>query len=137
MRAKLSLAIAGAVFCAVAGSPAHADGVYKCGLRSYSYQPCSKRTVNTDDAPVPVTPHLKQGQAPGGAVRRLPGETQAQLATRRHRAGLQETDRDECSRLDTRIPFEKERMKSPLPEEVQEAQKGLTESQRRFHQLRC
>ena len=137
MRAHQSLVVAGAMFCAIAGAPARADGVYKCGLRSYSYQPCSTRTVNTDDAPIAATRHFNQGQAPGGAVRRLPGETQAQLATRRHRAGMQETDRDECSRLDTRIPFEKERLKSSQPEEVEQAQKGLDESQRRYSQLRC
>jgi hypothetical protein len=137
MRAQSILALAGALFCAGAASPAFADGVYKCGLRSYSYQPCSNRTVNTDDAPVPAKPRLNAGQAPGGAVRHLPGETQAQFATRQRRASLQETDRDECSRLDTRIPFEKERLKSPRPEEVEQAQKGLAESQRRFSQLRC
>jgi hypothetical protein len=137
MGAKKTVAIAAAL-CAVAWSPAQADEVYKCGSRTYSYQPCPpKRAMNTDDAPVPVTSHLTQGQAPGGAVRRLPGETQAQFATRRHRARLQETDRDECSRLDTRIPFEKERLKSPQPEEVEKAQKGLAESERRFHQLHC
>jgi hypothetical protein len=50
---------------------------------------------------------------------------------------MMQEDRDECARLDTRIPFERERMKNPDPEEVDKAQVGLSDSQKRYRQLRC
>jgi hypothetical protein len=137
MRVTPVLGLVVALAGAAAASSSSADEVYKCGFRSYSFKPCSKHVVNTEDAAVPAAPHVEASRVPSGAVRRLPGETQAQFATRRHRAGMLETDRDECARLDTRIRLEKERTNSMNAEEVTEGQMGLSESRRRYHQLRC
>jgi hypothetical protein len=112
---------------------AQAQAVYKCNSRTYSEQPCSTRVVRTYDAPVPPSP-----KPANVGVRQLPGETVAEFNTRRHRAGLSETDRDECARLDKRIPVEQERLKKGAQEEdVDDAQASLAESRKRFRQLRC
>jgi hypothetical protein len=111
---------------------AHAQAVYKCNSRSYSEQPCSSRVVRTYEAPVPVSPKPRDV-----VVHRLPGESADEFSARKRRAGLSETDRDECARLDKRIPVEQERLKSLREEEVDDAQSALTESRRRFRQLRC
>lgn len=115
-----------------AGAVAAQETVYKCNAHTYSEQPCSKRVVRTYDAPVPIAPKPKVV-----AVRRLPGESDEDFATRRHRVGLAETDRDECARLDKRIPVERERVKGPLQDQIDDARSALTESQKRFRQLRC
>lgn len=145
MRARSSFWIMSAVLCVGAYAPAQAQGVYKCGPRSYSQQPCSKRAVNTDEAPVPVKPNpgqvdvrrLEQNRALARTLRRQPGESTAQFETRRRRARMLATDRDECARLDTRIPVEEARMKSPDKQEVSKAQAALAQSRKRFGKLRC
>jgi hypothetical protein len=137
--------IAGTVLC-IAAAPARAQmPVYKCGPRSYSQHPCSTRTVNTDDAPVPRKPNpreidvhrIEQNRALARSTRRLPGETSADFQVRRHRAALLQTDREECERLDSRIPLEEARMKSPDRDEVQSAGGALSSSRKRFRELRC
>jgi hypothetical protein len=111
----------------------HAQAVYKCNSRTYSEQPCSKRIVGTDDAPVPAAPKAKVVVA-----HRLPGETSEEFTVRKHRARLSATDRDECARLDKRIPFERQRLKaSTWEEDIDDAQTGLADSEKRFRQLRC
>ncbi|MDB5870878.1 MAG: hypothetical protein JWQ07_320 [Ramlibacter sp.] len=132
--------IVGALLFAGTSLPAAAQAVYKCGWRSYSQQPCApKRVVNTADAPVPAKSdrRAEENRVLAQSLRRLPGETSAQFATRRHRATLLQEDRLECSRLDTRIPFEKERMKNPNPEEVQQAGADLADATKRFRKLHC
>jgi hypothetical protein len=112
---------------------AHAQTVYKCSSRSYSEQPCSTRIVRTYDAPVPTPP-----KAADVVAQRLPGESSDELAMRKHRAHLSQSDRDECARLDKRIPFERERLKkTPGEPDVDEAQSSLSEGVKRFRQLRC
>jgi hypothetical protein len=113
-------------------APAVAQAVYKCSAHAYSEQPCSKRVVRTYDAPVPIAPKPKVV-----AVRRLPGESDEAFATRKRRVGLAETDRDECARLDKRIPLERERLKGPEETDIDDAQSALIESQKRFKQLHC
>lgn len=111
---------------------AQAQAVYKCNGHTYSEQPCSARVVRTYDAPVPASPKPRDV-----VVHRLPGESADEFGTRKRRAALSETDRDECARLDKRIPVEQERLKTLREEEVDDAQAALTESRKRFRQLRC
>ena len=107
--------------------------VYKCSLRSYSEEPCSARVVTTYEAPV-ETPR----KSADIVAHRLPGESANELALRRHRSRLTESDRDECARLDKKIPFEAQRIKgSPHQEEIDEAQDSLAEARKRFKALRC
>lgn len=137
--------IAGAMLCITAASASAQMPVYKCGPRSYSQYPCSKRVVNTADAPVPLKANpkdvdvhrIQQNRALARSTRRLPGETQAEFQVRRHRAGLLQTDREECQRLDFRIPLEEARMKSPDQVEVLSAGTALNASRKRFRELRC
>lgn len=137
--------IAGTMLCIAAASASAQMPVYKCGPRSYSQYPCSKRVVNTDDAPVhrkanpkEVDVHrIQQNRALARSTRRLPGETPAEFEVRRHRAGLLQTDRDECQRLDSRIPLEEARMKSTERVEVLSAESALNASRKRFRELRC
>jgi hypothetical protein len=145
MAVKQSLWMMGAALCLAAGAPAHAQAIYKCGPRTYSQQPCSKRIVSTDEAPVPVKPNPKEvdvrrideNRALARSLRRLPGESAEDFQLRRRRARLLQTDRDECERLDARIPVEQARMKSPDPEEVTQAGAALGQSRKRFRQLKC
>lgn len=132
MPVKAILWMVGATVSLAAALPAAGQAVYKCGPRSYSQHPCSKSVVNTADAPVP----RNTGRAVR-STRRLPGETAEAFQLRRHRAGLLQSDRDECERLDTRIPLEQARMASPLAEEVQSAEAALSASKKRFRELRC
>jgi hypothetical protein len=145
MNLKPIIWIAGTMLC-IAAAPASAQmQVYKCGPRSYSQQPCSKRTVNTEDAPVPRKRNSKdldvrrveQNRAVARSLRRLPGETAAEFDVRRRRAGMLRTDREECERLDTRLPVEEARMKSPDRQEVLNASGALSASKKRFVELRC
>ena len=124
----------GALCALGASSPAQAQAVYKCDWRSYSEQPCSTRVMRTYDAAA-ETPHSKP---PEVVAHRLPGETPLELAVRRHRIALSESDRDECARLDKKIPFERQRVRSSASQdEVDEAQDSLIEARKRFNQLRC
>lgn len=121
-----------AMACAAA---AHAQAtVYKCSSHSYSEQPCSTRIVRTDEAP--VDPPTRRHAAV--ASQRLPGESADQFAARRRRARLAESDRDECARLDTRIPFEQERLRTAVQaaDEAQ-AKSALGTSLARARKLHC
>lgn len=121
------------VWIAVAApSLAAAQAVYKCNSHAYSQAPCSARVVRTYEAPVAVN-----GKPKDVVSRRLPGETVAQFTARKKRVRLSESDRDECARLDKRIPFERERLKSPHEDEVDDAQAAIGESRKRFKQLHC
>lgn len=116
-----------------AGAAQAETAVYKCSLRSYSETPCSSRIVKTYDAPV-ETPR----KAADIVAHRLPGETAQEMSVRRHRINLTESDRDECARLDRKIPFEVQRIKdSPHQEEIDQAQDSLSEARKRFSRLRC
>jgi hypothetical protein len=126
---RIWIVAAAAVLC---GTGAQAQAVYKCNPHTYSEQPCSKRIVRTYEAPVPASPKPRDVVA-----HRLPGETMAEFNTRKRRAGLTETDRDECARLDKRIPVDEARVKSLSEEEVDDGQAALVESHRRFRQLHC
>ena len=130
MKSMLIPCVAAALVCSA--GPVMAQAVYKCGVHSYSQQPCSKRVVRTYDAPVPVSPKPKVV-----AVRRLPGESAEDYAIRKRRAGLTDTDRDECARLDKRMPVERARLKGPDEADIDDAQSTLIDSQKRFKQLRC
>ena len=131
-----------------ASAPASGQTVYKCRSgRSviYSEKPCSRRIVNTDEAPIPVKPNpkevdvrrLEENRAIARAMRPRPGESAADFKTRRHRARMLTTDREECARLDKRIPVENARMITPNKEEVLNAEAALGESRKRFSDLRC
>jgi hypothetical protein len=122
------------VICVAVAAPsfAGAQAVYKCGAHSYSQAPCSARVVRTYEAPVDVN-----GRPKDVVSRRLPGETAEQFNMRKKRVRLPETDRDECARLDKRIPFERERLKSPHEDEVDDAHTAIDESRKRFKQLHC
>ena len=145
---KSNLWMLSALLCIGAGSPASAQQVYKCWSRGsviYTEKPCSKRVVNTDQAPVPVKPNpkevdlqrLEQNRVMARSLRQRPDESTEQFETRRRRARLLATDRDECARLDTRIPVEQARMKAPDSVEVKKAEAGLAEATKRFSELRC
>lgn len=142
MLSKANAWLAAAALC-VAVVPAGAQTVYKCGPRSYSQMPCSKRIVNTADAPVPAKANasdarrLEANRAVARSLRRLPGESAQAFRTRQRRAALLESDREECARLDTRIPVEQSRLGNPSKDEVREAELALAQSRKRFRQLRC
>lgn len=148
MSIKPNLWMMGALLCMGVASPASAQGVYKCWSGDgvvYSQVPCSKRAVNTDEATVPVKPNptgadlkrLEQNRVMARSLRQRAGESDEQFETRRRRARMLETDRDECARLDTRIPVEQTRMKAPDSVEVKKAELGLAEATKRFNELGC
>lgn len=145
---KPSLLVLSALLCISAFAPASAQQVFKCGARTsvtYSEKPCSGRIVNTDDARIPVKPNTKevdvrrieQNRAMARAMRPRAGESAGQFETRRRRARLMREDRDECARLDARMPVEEESMNNPDPTEVSKAEAALGKSRKRFSQLRC
>jgi len=108
--------------------------VYKCSDSSYSQAPCSSRIVRTYEAPV----DLPQSHPRDIVAHRLPGETDQELALRRRRSHLSESDRDECARLDKKIPFDQERVKpGASPEDAEQAQESLSQSRKRFSKLHC
>jgi hypothetical protein len=145
---KPSLLVLSALICIGASAPASAQTVYKCRSGrsvTYSQKPCSKRSVNTDQAQVPVKPNprevdvrrIEENRVLARVMRPRPGESAEEFKTRRHRARMLATDRDECARLDKRMPVEKARMKSPNEEEVSNAGAALGASRKRFSELRC
>lgn len=145
---KPNLWVLSALFCISASSPASAQQVYKCGSRAsvtYTEKPCSKRTVNTEQAQVPVKPNpkevdvrrMEQNRVMARAMRPRAGESAEQFETRRRRARLMQEDRAECARLDTRMPVEEARMINPDKTEVLKAEASLGESRKRFGELRC
>jgi hypothetical protein len=140
------------IFCAAASVSAWASAqtptqdVYRCGAgrnTTYTHVPCTPGTaVNTDDAPVPAQSKAEQrrvehNRAVARSLRRLPGESVAQFENRRHRYGMLASDREECDRLDKRIPVERARLTEPDAERVRQAQEALDASNRRYSQLRC
>ena len=146
---KQSLWALSALLCVVAASPAGAQTtVYKCesgGTVTYSEKACSGRIVNTNDAPVPGKPNpnevdvrrTEENQARAQAMQPSPGESAEQFETRRRRARLMPEDRDECARLDMRMPVEEASMNNPDPEAVANAKEALGKSRKRFGELRC
>lgn len=142
-KAKLGWVVA--LGCSMVSLPAGAQGVYKCGLRSYSQQPCSGRVIDTTEAPVPARSNTRtvdprrseQNRLLAQTLRRRPGEGAPEFATRRRRASLLVSDRDECARLDTRLPVEKARIHNPDPDQVQDAQDALAGGRKRYRELRC
>ena len=127
--------------------PAVAQAVYKCGSGGsvrYSDRPCPGRIVDTADAPVPRSnarpgdvQRRKENRILAQAMRRRSGESAAQFEVRRRRASLLAADREECARLDTRMPVEAASLANPDPEEVSNAATALQQSRRRFRDLRC
>lgn len=143
---KPSLFVLSALLCIA--SPTGAQQVYKCWSRGsvvYTQTPCSKRAVGTDQAPVPVKPNpkgvdlrrLEQNRVMARSLRQRPGESAEQFQTRRRRARLLETDRDECARIDTRIPVEAASLTNPDKEEVLKAEAALAVSRKRQRELGC
>jgi len=131
-----------------ASPPVSAQTVYKCASGrsvTYSEKPCSRRMVNTDQARIPVKPNpkevdvrrIEQNRAMARAMRPLPGESAEQFKTRRQRGRMLATDREECARLDKRMPVETASMKNPDKAEVLKAEAALGESRKRFSELRC
>jgi hypothetical protein len=108
--------------------------VYKCSADMYSEKPCSTRIVRSYDSPVDT----RASRTVEMVAHRLPGETDQELALRKRRIHLSVSDRDECARLDKKIPFEQERLRnSPNQDEIDQAQDSLFEAKKRFGQLHC
>jgi len=148
MAMKPNLLMLSALLCLGAGSPASAQQVYKCwskGSVVYTHKPCAGRVVSTDQAPVPVKPNpkevdigrLEQNRALARSMRPRAGESAEQFEKRRRRARLLETDRDECARIDTRMPVEEASMNNPDKAEVLKAEAALAGSKKRFSELGC
>jgi hypothetical protein len=145
---KSSLLALSALFWISALAPASAQTIYKCGSGrsvTYSEKPCSRRIVNADEAPVPVKPNprqvdvrrIEQNRVLARAMRPRPGESAEQFKTRRHRARMLATDREECARLEKRMPVEQASMNNPDKDEVLKFEAALGESRKRFSELRC
>jgi hypothetical protein len=145
---KANLVVLSALICIGASAPVSAQTIYKCGSGrsvTYSEKPCSRRIVNTDQANIPVKPNpkevdvrrMEENRVMARSTRPRPGESAEEFKTRRHRARLLATDRDECERLDKRMPVEQASMKNPDREEVLKAETALGESRKRFSELRC
>lgn len=123
--------------------PAAAQPVYKCGRSTdptYSDRPCSHRLVDTTEARVPAgrsPTWVEQDRVLARSLRRLPDESAAHFAARRRRAAMPATDREECERLDTRIPVEQARTTMPDPAEVSAGEAALRATRRRFAHLHC
>jgi len=141
MRAMTGWKIVMAAACMAACSSAAAQAVYRCGLRSYSTQPCSKHTVNTAEAPVPVTSAdvraREQRRLLAQSLRREPGESATDFDKRRRWTRLAPADGQECARLDKRMPLEEARMRSPDAGEVEAAQAALAGAKKRSRELHC
>jgi hypothetical protein len=146
---NLSWALGGLLcLSAVATTPASAQAVHKCvlsGTVTYSGKACSRRVIRAKQAPVPVKANpkkvdvhrLEESRIAARSMRRRPDESAKQFAVRRHRARLLATDRDECARLDVRMPVEQARMKTPDPAEIASAELALKQSKKRFGELGC
>lgn len=144
MRFKANLVVLGALLGIGAWAPASAEPVYKCGSSrsvTYTEKPCSNRIVNTDQAAVPVKPvdvrRAEQDRAVARVLRQRPGESAEQFAVRSRRARLARHDREECERIEVRMPVEQASLKNPDPEEVAKAEAALGASKKRFSELRC
>jgi hypothetical protein len=148
MKPNPKLLMLSALLCVGAGSPASAQQVYKCwskGSVVYTERQCSKRVISTDQAAVPVKPNpkevdlqrLEQNRVMARSLRPREGETAEQFETRRRRARLLASDRDECARIDTRIPVEEASMNHSDEAEVKKAEDALAASKKRFGELGC
>lgn len=145
MPVKPFLLVLGALVCISAPVSVRAqDVVYKCASRRpavYTDKPCSKHVVSTDQAAPPVeredVRRNQTNRAIARSLRRLPDETAEEFRVRRRRVPLLPQDREECARLDTRIPVEQARMNNPDPAEVSKAQASLSHSTKRFAELHC
>lgn len=123
-----------ALALAATSASAQEQPVYKCSGSSYSQAPCSSRIVRTYEAPV----DLPQSRPRDIVAHRLPGETDEELALRKRRSHLSESDREECARLDKKIPFDQERLKAgSSQEDMEQAQDSLAQSRKRFSKLHC
>jgi hypothetical protein len=149
VRPNLPEALSGLLcLLAIAITPASAQSVHKCVSRdsvTYSAKPCSSRIISTEQAGVPVKANpnnvdihrLEEARVAARALRRKPDESAEQFAVRRRRARLLAADRDECERLDVRMPVEQASMKNPDPAEVTQAEAALKRSHKRFGELHC
>lgn len=132
-----------ALICLAAPVPAGAQPVYRCGSAAapaYSDRACSRRTVNTDDAPVAPaqTPEwTDQRRALARSMHRMRGESDQHFAVRRRRAVLAGPDRAECARLDKRIELEAARSNSADAQEAAQGVAGLQQARGRFARLGC
>lgn len=127
--------LAAAIASGMLWGKVQAQAVYKCAGGTYSEQPCSQRIVKSYPVPTGVVRERKEGEV---VAHRLPGETSAQMAVRRRRIHLSDADRDECARLDKKIPFEFERIvRSTEPTDSESAQRELEQAKKRFGQLHC
>lgn len=132
---KRMLLLVAAIALGALWGKVQAQAVYKCSSDSYSEQPCSTRIVHTYSVPIDRVSDRSAGEV---VAHRLPGETPDELALREHRVHLSRTDRDECARLDKKIPFEQERIRnSVIQDEVDEAQESLGDAKSRFSRLHC
>ena len=149
MLVKAIVGMLGAALCLVAWPAAGAQDVYKCGRGrsvTYSHQPCATgRVINTNEASAPAKPNpreldlrrMEQNRILAQTLRRRPGETVAQFDTRQRRTRMLPEDRQECARLERRIPVEKARMDHPDEEVIDDAQAALAQSKKRFAEMRC
>jgi hypothetical protein len=148
MSVRSIVGLLGALSCALAWAPAAAQDAYKCTRGrdvTYSQQPCHGRVINTREASVPAKPNPKgvdlrrveQNRILAQTLHRRPGETVAQFDTRRRRASMLAEDRQECARLEKRIPVERARMDHPDEEVIDDAQAALVQSRKRFAEMRC
>ena len=132
---KKVLLFAAAITAGMLWGKVQAQPVYKCNGRTYSEQPCSARVVRSYAVPPGQQRERKEGEV---VAHRLPGETSAEMAVRKRRVHLADGDRDECARLDKKIPFEFERIvHSTQPAEADAARAELGQAKKRFSQLHC
>lgn len=103
----------------------------------YSQQPCSSRIVNINEAKVPVKPNRNRIERDRLPVRPRAGESAADFEVRRRRARLPKEDRDECARIDVRMPVEAASLNNPDKVEITKAELALAASRKRFSDLRC
>jgi hypothetical protein len=123
--------------------PAAGQPVYKCGRSAdptYSDRPCSHRMLDTTPAHGPADrapTWVEQERVLARSLRRLPGESAAHFAARRRRTAMPQADRDECERLETRIPVEQARTTMPDAAEAAAGQAALRATRSRFAHLHC
>lgn len=149
MSFKPDLWALGVLICLGAPFQASAQPIYKCGSAkspTYTERACSGRVYQAGSAALqPQRDEKKKAEARRAeknramarSLRPRAGETPEQFETRRRRAGLLAEDRDECDRLDVRMPVEQASMVNPDPAEVRKAETALGESRKRFTELGC
>ncbi len=148
MSFKPGLWVLGALWGLSASLPASAQAIYKCGSRkapTYTERACSGRIYHAGSAALQAQRDEKQvdsrraerNRVMARSLRPRAGESPAQFETRRRRAQLMAQDRDECDRLDVRMPVEQASMVNPDPVQVRKAETALGQSRKRFSQLHC